>query len=397
MKKAVEQTSKPTAFQPILALDLVRACAAIMVFLVHARGGTWIHYGGLPPDQQTPLTFAFFFITRLGHEAVLVFFVLSGFLVGGRLIDRVRADSFRILDYALDRITRILVPLVPACIFTVLLNRVVFSEPISLGQTLLNMVGLNHGLLAQTLNNNAPLWSLAYEIWFYIAGGATAALLMGLRPISAFLVIGISGLVFAQLGEAYLIFWIMGSLTALIRGTRHRSMLFAIGIIAVAIGTLAYQLGSGSKSTTVVAFMPEKVAEALLCLGFCLCIPVLHSIKLNHWLSPFSKIITFASAMSYSLYLFHYPILSVLNLAVFPQYTRIDYESLGVFALKIGVTLGICAALYFTFERNTQLVRTFLKSTPASAMAGPWKWLRMTNLGQAEPTGSTDRNTPSKT
>lgn len=36
-----DPTSKPPAFQPILALDFVRACAAIMVFLVHARSGTW--------------------------------------------------------------------------------------------------------------------------------------------------------------------------------------------------------------------------------------------------------------------------------------------------------------------------------------------------------------------
>jgi len=182
----------------------------------------------------------------------------------------------------------------------------------------------------------------------------------------------------------------VGALVSLISGTRHRTILFAIGVIAVAIGTFAYQMGSASKSITVIAFMPEKVAEGLLCLGFCFCIPALLSLKLNWWLSPFRKIITFVSAMSYSLYLFHPPILSGLNSAIFPKYTQIDDGSLGVFAVKIGLTFGICAALYFAFERNTQMIRALLKSKLASTVVDPMKSLRRPNLRPAGPTGRAD-------
>jgi peptidoglycan/LPS O-acetylase OafA/YrhL len=88
------------------------------VLLVHVRGGTWVEYGALPEDQRTWLILAFFFATRLGHEAVMVFFVLSGFLVDGKIIGRLVKGSFRLPEYALDRTTRILIPLVPARIFT---------------------------------------------------------------------------------------------------------------------------------------------------------------------------------------------------------------------------------------------------------------------------------------
>jgi len=85
-----------------------------MVLLVHARGSAFVEYSALPGPQKNIIVASLFAFTRLGREAVLLFFVLSGFLVGGRLIDRVVRDDFRVVDYALDRLTRILLPLVPA-------------------------------------------------------------------------------------------------------------------------------------------------------------------------------------------------------------------------------------------------------------------------------------------
>jgi peptidoglycan/LPS O-acetylase OafA/YrhL len=56
----------------------------------------------------------FFAATRLGGEAVLLFFVLSGFLVGGRIIRRAKSRTFSLKDYSVDRCSRILLPLIPA-------------------------------------------------------------------------------------------------------------------------------------------------------------------------------------------------------------------------------------------------------------------------------------------
>src|SRR5215813_13613142 len=69
---------------PSVALDLLRGWAALIVLLVHVRGASFVEFGSLPPDQKTILVVVLFGLTRIGHEAVLIFFVLSGFLVGGK-------------------------------------------------------------------------------------------------------------------------------------------------------------------------------------------------------------------------------------------------------------------------------------------------------------------------
>ena len=64
-------------------LDVMRFLAALMVVFCHSRNAFFLPYGELSPEQQTPFSMAFYALGRLGHEAVIVFFVLSGFLVGG--------------------------------------------------------------------------------------------------------------------------------------------------------------------------------------------------------------------------------------------------------------------------------------------------------------------------
>ena len=97
-------------------LDWVRFAAAFMVVATHARGSTWVEWGRLPSANQTNPAAVFFALTRAGTEWVTVFFVLSGFLVGGKVLEQVRDGTFSSRDYAFDRISRIWIPLIPALI-----------------------------------------------------------------------------------------------------------------------------------------------------------------------------------------------------------------------------------------------------------------------------------------
>src|SRR5690348_12598197 len=71
-------------------LDWLRFGAAFVVVMCHARGSNWVSWGKLAQSHQTRLSAVCFAVTRPGLEAVVVFFALSGFLVGGRLIERWR-------------------------------------------------------------------------------------------------------------------------------------------------------------------------------------------------------------------------------------------------------------------------------------------------------------------
>jgi len=64
-------------------MDWIRFLAAFMVLLVHARHSIWLDYGELNAQSKGLLTQAFFLVTRMGKESVMVFFVMSGYLVGG--------------------------------------------------------------------------------------------------------------------------------------------------------------------------------------------------------------------------------------------------------------------------------------------------------------------------
>ena len=91
-------------------LDTMRFVAAFMVLLSHSRNTFFPAFGDLPESQQNIFSMAFTMFCRMGHEAVIVFFVLSGFLVGGRGFERIQDGSMNVSSYAIDRFARICPP-----------------------------------------------------------------------------------------------------------------------------------------------------------------------------------------------------------------------------------------------------------------------------------------------
>ena len=94
------------------ALDGIRGAAALAVYLGHLRASLFVD--ALEAHLGIVGRF-FYYATGLGHQAVVVFFVLSGFLVGGSLL-RTEPEPGRWRAYALARATRLYVVLLPACI-----------------------------------------------------------------------------------------------------------------------------------------------------------------------------------------------------------------------------------------------------------------------------------------
>lgn len=91
-------------------LDALRFIAAFMVVLSHSRNLFFPAFCDLPDSQQNILTMAFTLFCRMGHEAVIIFFVLSGFLVGGCGIERIQNGTMNVGSYSIDRFSRITPP-----------------------------------------------------------------------------------------------------------------------------------------------------------------------------------------------------------------------------------------------------------------------------------------------
>ena len=200
-------------------IDWLRFLAAIIVVCEHARGAAFVEYGALPVDQKGILAGSFYLGTRLGSEASLLFFVLSGFLVGGKIVERVLNGKFNAIEYALDRITRVYIPLFPALIFSGVVA-VVISAPIKLGDLFASICGLQT-VLKRFFGGNLPLWTLSFEIWFYVLAGCVAWVVQAKRWSFAVLLLLLAAMaVFVEMGCSMLFCWMIGSLEPVINFCR---------------------------------------------------------------------------------------------------------------------------------------------------------------------------------
>src|SRR5580692_6870518 len=101
---------------------MVRGLAAIAVLVSHWRNFFLLDWQGLP--HHTPLLAVLYFVTGFGHEAVIIFFVLSGYLIGGHVVQACRRNRWSWKRYALDRLTRLGIVLVPALLLCLVLDSI---------------------------------------------------------------------------------------------------------------------------------------------------------------------------------------------------------------------------------------------------------------------------------
>ena len=75
-------------------------------------------------DDIRPIDRVLYRLSNYGHSAVMIFFVLSGYLVGGSVLRATAAGRWSWRDYLLARGVRLYVVLVPALVLTALWDKV---------------------------------------------------------------------------------------------------------------------------------------------------------------------------------------------------------------------------------------------------------------------------------
>jgi peptidoglycan/LPS O-acetylase OafA/YrhL len=177
-------------------LDSLRGLAAFYVMCTHARTLLMLslkdsaHLGLSARLAVTVFSAALTF----GHQAVIVFFALSGFCIHYRqasTLHKAQAGgkpfAFAVGGYLYRRVRRIAPPFYYALALTALLNWVarainpelfvrftpnpfvnhLLAQSLDL-KTLLGNLVFVQSLYVPTFGNNGPLWSLAYEFYFYL-------------------------------------------------------------------------------------------------------------------------------------------------------------------------------------------------------------------------------------
>lgn len=146
-----------------LYLDLVRFVAACLVYLYHSNQ-RWLVKDVLPASEY-------------GHSSVIVFFVLSGFVIA--YITDTREKQFA--SYAASRLSRIYSVAIPAIVLTIALDAVgrqLYLAPYAypfdnfLLRGVASVFLLNEVWFVSITNfSNVPYWSICYEMWYYVAFG----------------------------------------------------------------------------------------------------------------------------------------------------------------------------------------------------------------------------------
>lgn len=175
---------KAASSEGLIAVDALRALAAFIVVVDHARTEFFVPWSLLDPTDRHLPAALFYASTRLGHQAVLIFFVLSGYLVSGPLLQRAIDGTVSFSSYFAARAARIFTPLLPACIVAFIVGTLVLHEPESPLRLLASAVALND-VLAPTTDFDPPLWSISFEVWFYILAGSFAAAILRREMILA--------------------------------------------------------------------------------------------------------------------------------------------------------------------------------------------------------------------
>lgn len=157
-----------------------------MVVVSHIRPLLFVEYRDA--ENKNGFIQLFYFLTGFGHEAVMVFFVISGLLVGGVSARKFQEGRFAGRTYIVHRFARIYLVFIPALLAGYLLDLFgaayldasgVYSETMQYrfsGNAIDRMsplIALGNVLMLQEivvppLGSNNPLWSLSYEWWYYV-------------------------------------------------------------------------------------------------------------------------------------------------------------------------------------------------------------------------------------
>ena len=378
---------------PSVHLDALRGFAAFSVLLNHWRDAFFVDYPKLP--YRNPLDAVFYFATGLGHQWVIVFFVLSGYLVGGSVLRSVDGDRWSWRSYLLARLTRLYVALLPALLLGGTLDWVGMHLPgtawVYTGQsgmralvtnvhsTLTLPIFMANGLFLQTIalpgmngrvvpvfGSNGVLWSLSNEFWYYMAFPFLVFLLSQGRSWWTRAACGLGLLLwgwFVGSGIVLLgISWLMGALIPILPSVSLSKSWMRILAIAAALGAL----GGG----LVLAKMHDGSIAFDLLLGAAVTALIWVTLCCGTWPLPatYIRVSHRAARSSYTLYLVHLPLVIFLKASF-----HIDRVVPGwkIMLISGAILLGVVvyAQLVFeVFEKNTDRIRNWVKPY---VMGGP--------------------------
>jgi peptidoglycan/LPS O-acetylase OafA/YrhL len=320
-------------------LDLVRVICAVVVVLSH------LGHGHLVGGYLWPFTF-------FGNEAVMAFFVLSGFVIA--FVTDQREQTLSI--YAAARFARLYSVILPTMVLTLTLDAVgqsinadsyLNSHAASGGGVvsgyLLSIIMLNKSWgLDQHFGSDGAYWSIPFEFWYYFIFGAFM-LLTGWRRV----VFTLAGVAIA--GPKILILlpiWLLGVVAyhLLKRCPPGQLGLIAATASMVLLVVMLWSDYSSLGKARFMGMLPDSLPWKYV-VGICIAVHIYGISQVVQRLSQLFQFIhrplTWFAGSTLALYLFHLPVIGVVN-AVATNTGRSGYTSaaLVIAPFALALTFG---------------------------------------------------------
>jgi len=364
-------------------LDLIRGLAAWAVMWGHLRALFFVDFRQI--QHRNSLLGILYFFTGFGHEAVMVFFVLSGFFISAAILSRYVSGELSWYYYAIDRLSRLYVVLIPALLLGWLSDRVgsyifastsLYSRPLegfgtaiaqnrmTLGIFLGNLLFLQT-IVCPTFGSNGPLWSLANEFWYYVLFPVALAACVAWRAQSLRIAISLTALavclaifVGSQILVGFLI-WLAGAILVF----AYTNYAFAgkgwLRLYFLASSFLLFACLGAARTGN------PAVLASDLALGTAFSLFLLGVLQMDFRIEHrfYSRAAHLMAGFSYSLYVLHFPLLLFLRAWwVPPQRWPPDARHLA-YGTIVGVIVLSFSWFMSTFtERKTHIARQWMRA-----------------------------------
>lgn len=359
-----------------LQLSTIRGLSAIVVLVAHAYQ--------IFVAPVYPTLYALFGL--IAQFSVMVFFVLSGFLICKSITRNVGDNGFFSAgEYAADRADRILPPLLfSILIIGALASATAFCFP-SGADDFLRFGGLMaregfyvdpidvlgslvfiNGFITDNVSANAPLWSLSFEVWYYFAI-AMMLKLKGKKGVTAGAIMLCSMALLNKSFLLYSIVWFGGACVALMHNHGvHKAKEFTIaavvsGVIAAIIGVFYLQSFAAASPAAQASTKLIPLWNLFSGLAFAAVLTLMLDNKIS---TP--VVATWTSNFSYTLYIIHFPILLFIYGA-----TQIRTMSSLPWSILAGVgALCICMVISYYSAKVVESLRPFKNAMTSRLMPG---------------------------
>jgi peptidoglycan/LPS O-acetylase OafA/YrhL len=380
-------------------LDLLRGLAAVAVLIYHVRYRFFYDYANLSqPDWAAK---GFYALTSFGHDAVIIFFVLSGYFISSSVLRDAALGRWSWTIYTINRLARLYVVLLPGLLLTLCWDRLGLwlfpNAPVYTGapqswihdffpvqprlqpDVVFGNASFLQTILVPPLGSNEALWSLSYEFWYYV-----------LFPLAYFawraksektiagaaLVAGLLWFVGVPIA-IYFPIWLMGAAVCVApmvpkwMRTHPRAVALAAMLLFVLVVAITHTRTFGSW-----AGGSQIARDYVTAVVFTVVLYVLLHNRAPSRVDLYQAIARTLSGFSYTLYISHLPILVFIRAAWSRSPLDATWQNMGLALVLALICLGYAYAIARLTEARTDrarkaLTRVISSISPVSKLTLP--------------------------